>query len=427
VAQALGLSAHQVRRLCETGLVEAELGPGGHWRIFASEVARLQNEGIPLIPSAVDDSQPKERESEKKSGGMVKANPRHLLATPSSQILIPSADEVRVARDYLESPKVPEGIEVETDWCTERRRQREESQPVASRASTDQQVAMQAANTREKWHHRWLEWALQMVPWGVPEEYRLDVRLEVDQTLRSLQPHTPESLTQKLVEGAIQQGLRTWRSAQETEKALGHALGLLPWSPGSLGRATKWQVRAREEASTAISKLPDGASFETKLSAATAVVQKITLEFQEEALRQKVIEESIALPLLSSPEKEDARAAIRTSVESLRHGSSEAELRRARQAALRPFEDAHRQRENRQRFERNVDQRLSHIRTFLDQLWADGELEGFRDSSEVWKYANEIREDVRAGILEELAGAQEVSDYKIRTTIEAIVDDLLSD
>jgi hypothetical protein len=34
---------------------------------------------------------------------------------------------------------------------------------------------------------------------------------------------------------------------------------------------------------------------------------------------------------------------------------------------------------------------------------------------------------VRAELLEELAGAQEVSDTKIRTMIEDIVDDLLSD
>jgi hypothetical protein len=57
--------------------------------------------------------------------------------------------------------------------------------------------------------------------------------------------------------------------------------------PGSLDRPTKWQVRAREEASSAIAELPDGASFEKKLAAATSVVQRITLEFQEETLRQK--------------------------------------------------------------------------------------------------------------------------------------------
>jgi hypothetical protein len=151
----------------------------------------------------------------------------------------------------------------------------------------------------------------------------------------------------KLVEGAVQKGLRTWRSVQDSENAVGDALRKLPWSATSVAQTTHWQMRARDEADSAISRLPDGASFNAKLAAATAAVHKITLEFEEETLRQKIIDEWIPLPLLTTTEKEDARAAIRTSVESSRPGASEAELRRARQAALKPFEDTRLQRENR--------------------------------------------------------------------------------
>lgn len=358
---------------------------------------------------------------------MVQANPRHNLLAPLSQTLVASDDEAHIVRNYLEPPRIAEATELETDWFRERKRQREENQATAAEAMINREAPLQAAHTRERWHHRWLDWALGSMPWDVPDEYRLDVRQEVDKTLGSLQPQTPESLTRKLVEGAVQQGLRTWRRAKDTEKALDDALRWRPWLASSLGGTTKWQVRAREEASVAILNLPDGASFEAKFTAATAAVQKITLEFEEETLRQKIIDESMALPLLSSAEKEDAKAAIRTSVESSRSGSSEAELRRARQAALKSFEDAHRQKENQQRLEWNVGLALGHIRTFLDQLWDDGELEGFEDRSEVWRYASEIREDVSAKVLEKLAGTQEVSDHKIKTMIEGVVDDQLSD
>jgi hypothetical protein len=114
-------------------------------------------------------------------------------------------------------------------------------------------------------------------------------------------------------------------------------------------------------------------------------------------------------------------------VESSRTGSNEAELYRARQAALKPFEEMLRRRENRQRLERNVDWGLRHIRTFLDQLWNDGELDGFENASEVWSYANEIREDVRAKLLEDLGDEQEISDQKIRDLTEEIVDGMLWD
>jgi len=426
VAKALGLSAHQVRRLCETGLVEAELGSGGHWRISVSEVVRLQKDGVPLIPSAVDDPEREDSESQNKNGAMIKVSPRpDLLALPSQTLIAPD-EEVHIVRNYFEQPRSAKATELETDWFPERNRQQEGKQSAAAQALISR-GATQAACGREQWHHRWLEWALDSVPWAVPVESRLEVRQEVDKTLQSLQPQTPESLMRKLVEGAVQKSLRTWRSVQDTEKALGDALSVLPWAATSLWQPTKWQVRAKDEAYSAISKLPDGASFGAKLAAATAAVHKITLEFDEQTLRQKIIDEWIPLLLLSSTEKEDARAAIRTSVESSRPGASEAELRRARQAALKPFEETLRQRENRQRLERSVDWGLGHIRTFLNQLWNDGELEGFENGQEVWSYANEIREDVRAKLLKDLAGKQGISDHKIRDRIEDIVDGLLSD
>jgi hypothetical protein len=426
VAKVLGLSAHQVRRLCETGMVEAELGPGGHWRIPVSEVVRLQKDGIPLIPSAVDNPERQNSEYKNKSVAMIKASPRRDWLALPSPTLIGSDEEIHFARNYLERPKVAKATESEADWSRERTRQQEENQAAGAQAFISRETPLQGPRAREQWHYRWLEWALESVRWGVPDEYRSEVRQEVDKTLQSLQPQTPESLTRKLVEGAIQKGLRTWRSVQNTEKALGNALSALPWSAGSLSQPSKWQIRAREEANSAISKLSDGASFEAKLAAATTAVQKITLEFEEQSLRQKIIDESILLPLLSSAEKEDVKAAIRISVESSRPGASEAELRRARWAALEPFEATLRQRENRQRLEQNVDWRLGHIRTFLNQLWNEGELEGFANGHDVWRYANEIREDVRAKLLEDLAGKQQISDRKIRDLIEDIVDDLLS-
>lgn len=234
-----------------------------------------------------------------------------------------------------------------------------------------------------------------------------------------------QSLTQP--EAAVQRGLRTWRGMQETETALIRVIAELPGPLVSRLQLTNWQARARQEASGAISKLSDGASFEAKLAAARAAVQKVTREFEEHNLRQKITDEAILLPLLSAAEQEDARAAIRASVHSSLSGASEAELRRARQITLRPFEEVQRQREERQRLERKVDQGLAHIHTFLDQLWNNSKLEGFENYSEVWRYADEIRQDVRDDLLEELNGKQDVSDYRIRGMIEASVDELLSD
>src|SRR5690349_2714967 len=115
--KALGLSAHQVRRLCESGLVEAELGPGGHWRIPVREVARLQKEGIPLIPSAVDDSGPEEGEFETRSRAMFNASPRpEVLASSSGSLIASDQEEVHVGSNCLERSKIGKGTELDADW-----------------------------------------------------------------------------------------------------------------------------------------------------------------------------------------------------------------------------------------------------------------------------------------------------------------------
>jgi len=50
-AKALGVSDHHVRRLCDAGLIEAELTERNHWRIPASEIDRLTEDGVPELPA----------------------------------------------------------------------------------------------------------------------------------------------------------------------------------------------------------------------------------------------------------------------------------------------------------------------------------------------------------------------------------------
>ena len=52
-AQLIGISAYHVRRLCEAGFIDAVLAASGHWQIPASEIQRLQREGIPEIPAGI--------------------------------------------------------------------------------------------------------------------------------------------------------------------------------------------------------------------------------------------------------------------------------------------------------------------------------------------------------------------------------------
>jgi excisionase family DNA binding protein len=52
-AKDLGVSSYRIRRLCETGLIEADFS-GKQWQIPATEVERLKREGVPSAPKIVD-------------------------------------------------------------------------------------------------------------------------------------------------------------------------------------------------------------------------------------------------------------------------------------------------------------------------------------------------------------------------------------
>jgi len=413
VAESLGLSPHQVRRLCETGLIAAKPGPGGQWQIAATEVARLQSDGIPPIPSATSNEAPADGEVRL----TVKSNLRRSFAASTESSL---DEEFSLPRNHRNSNGIDREAELEPEWW---------EVPVRQAVKTPAPVfpvePAQNSLNREQWHNRWLENALWRVPRGTPEEFRLEVKDEVDKILRNLQPNSSDLVTRQLVEAGVQRGLKTWRSLQDTEQALNIALGALPSAATSYWQPTNWQIQAREEATREISKLREGDSLQNKLFVATVAVQRVAQQFEEQSLRKKIVVEPILLPMLSIAEQEEARAAVRTRVESSQPGANEAELRKARQIALMPFQEAQVQREARKQLELQVDQGLSHIRTCLLKWWNAGELEGFEGYSEVWRYADEIRDDVRVELLQNLNDGQPVNYQRIKDKIEEIVDELL--
>src|SRR5689334_14789488 len=78
VAEILGISSNDVRRLCEAGLIEADY-TGKQWRIPVSEVERLKRDGVPPIPKTAEVSNAPAR--------IARPNPvsPELLAPPSAR------------------------------------------------------------------------------------------------------------------------------------------------------------------------------------------------------------------------------------------------------------------------------------------------------------------------------------------------------
>src|SRR5215469_3595737 len=94
VAKVLGVSSYTIRRLADSGLIEASYS-GHQWRIPASEVDRLLKEGIPDLPAA--EIPPEAANSTKPPNG--------LLAEPSETV-VAAAERVAVAENLLKQRRL---------------------------------------------------------------------------------------------------------------------------------------------------------------------------------------------------------------------------------------------------------------------------------------------------------------------------------
>jgi excisionase family DNA binding protein len=84
VARQLGTTLAAVRTLCENRVIAAETTPGGHWRVPASEVERLQRDGLPPIPRPL----PTENAPPASNGTTSRHGQPELLAGPSDEVAL---------------------------------------------------------------------------------------------------------------------------------------------------------------------------------------------------------------------------------------------------------------------------------------------------------------------------------------------------
>lgn len=76
-ADRLDRSAWTVSRLCNANLIIAFKGDNGRWRIPADEVARLEEEGTPRLPSRTPAPSPLSARRGKDAGSVASSLPSH--------------------------------------------------------------------------------------------------------------------------------------------------------------------------------------------------------------------------------------------------------------------------------------------------------------------------------------------------------------
>jgi hypothetical protein len=403
-----------VRRICEEGLVEAKQTSSGQWLIPDSEIERVIQEGVPPIPSAI-------------SAEEENVHPRHfpdsLLAPPSNKA-IASAEEVLVRENLLKKLRVENEIDDLKEDRTNRKARRKASEQAAleQRAAEERAAAARAQAQHEylRWRDHWLGCALSRVPSDASPSLKLDVNQYVGRVLDGLQAGQTIAIVQPLVDAAVDKALRPWRQGKESAKALEKACDSLSWLAKSLSSPTEWQIRARDDAKTAIDKLPPDASFMDKLQVTQVAVKRIDQEFQHSESCERVVN-GICVLGATEEERERAEQAVCTALGKRPIGSSLRDLEKARDLALAPLERAIDERRRKTARKEHVDLALVHIETYLRLLESQGEIEQFDDSSERKAFAEELEEPIRQHLLRRLAH-KELTQEEIEAIIEDMVD-----
>jgi excisionase family DNA binding protein len=265
VARQLGATLATIRVLCESRVIAAETTHGGHWRVPSSEVERLKRDGLPPIPRPL----PTAGAPPARNGTAGRHGHPELLTEPSEEVVL-AADQVAITRSLLEKRKVERDLEETEDWFRERDRQEADAEAAErQRAETEQ-----AEQQRLLWEQKWMQYALDSVPYDARREVEMEVHTMVQGALSKLQPDQPRAIIQRLVDAAVYRALRPWTRKQEMERALEAGMNTLPRDVQSRPEYAPVKQRAWEAAVAAVGKVRTEASYKEMETAAVQAVQR---------------------------------------------------------------------------------------------------------------------------------------------------------
>jgi hypothetical protein len=367
-AKDLGVSSYKIRRLCETGLINAEFS-GSQWEIPAGEVPRLKRDGIPSAPKIVDTD---DAEASNAPNRKERSAPT-LLADPSLD-MIAAAEEAEMsgrqlatARNKLEQSKLArEQAEIEDYFDARQKRLQEQEAEELKRYEEELEANVRrrhkeaAVAQRKKFFSEWLEYALRKKPWSAPAEVELDIHCEVLVALARVDINEREYVVRRLVDAATERALGTWRAGQAKREAAEDAIQSMPWL---MTHDQAWKAQTAKIAREALKDVSACACKEEMASEARAALQPLIQQFEHAGRIQEAVN-AVHVDGADYDELRDARESVREALEGLANNSTGRQITAARKQALLPVstrvaeriarEEAERQREEAQRRRKQV-------------------------------------------------------------------------
>jgi excisionase family DNA binding protein len=418
-ARLLGVDARTIRRMCAEGRLESFATPGGHRRIALADIEAIR----------VGNS------DRRFSGGY--------LGSPTVQQKKESIEELNLTLQEKKARMALRELEdAERERTDQEEAERQAQEQEARRARLDRDVEKAhrdreralahaeavAVQERQEWEAQWLRDMLRRLPPDVPSEFRLEAAEAIRQELSALYQTSAghaEDIVEMTLLAAVEKTLRPWRRGKEAEKAAEEAVKQLPPFAKSFFQPSEWELRAKEQALSAITALPETATFAQMAAAARATGQQIAQEYEHKEKCASATAEarrSLAgrLPFSTSQARAKAENAVGAAFGALHVGASSWDFDTARDAALAPFVAAeaqaraeHEAKQARARLDAEADRHLGRVYYYLSELQEDPD--GWDFEGRLWEYSKEIAADIKADLMEDLplgsiAGQQRVEE-----------------
>lgn len=415
VAKQVGASAHHIRRLCEGGMIEADLSDGNQWRIPASEVGRLLEEGLPPIP-LVSKSLPSEIND-------FSVDP----PIPSTKSQVCHSPHVQVANDELiitETRLKKRKLEREQEEVEDFFRAREQKSASEKAAQIQEQQNILAETLRRQWVESWQSYAFRSLPEDAPPEFKLALRRDLMAIFTTLDVQTSQIIVRDLVDAAIRKTIEPHLRQKEWSRIVEDAVMTLPRGARGWPNPTSWEIRARQAAIEEMAKMSSDASPPVLRMVATTAVEQIGIEFQDDVLRRSIrtgvgfwrLGEANELERQAAQNAVEAvlaRCPIGTNWERLENAANSALDIVGQQVSARRAGEL-----KTKRAEATADARLAHVESYLSTNYE------FDDPFELMTTARALRADIRADLVSELC-SESLDASEIQAWIEAQVDDFL--
>ena len=326
VAKAIGLSEYQVRKLCDTGLIESVFIQGQR-SVPLAELHRLEKEGPPLIPrelGAVDrQSQVRRRPDvarhvRHRNGRKLPPRTRPLADSDEQRIIsenqvVITANQAVISRNKAEKRKADRELEEAEDWFRQR-----------SRKQAEEEAERQRRQKRSAWTAKWIRYAVDSIPDQARGEYEPAVVRAAKSELAAISPDDDDPVVQSVMDATVRKILRRFFWMLDAADAAQMAKETLPselrnhWSHLP---PTEWEDRAVQAAIDAICNEADLGNGEINFQSTERMEEiainagaRVVAEYhsrrqaQAESERRRRVKDQVAGPLYPRLDRKNGKS-----------------------------------------------------------------------------------------------------------------------